>query len=161
MSFLPLIILLIVWAISAIVAGAIASERELNVTVFAAVTFFFLGPLGPGFALLATHGAIEKSRVRAARATSSPAVPQPSKQSVSAPKQLGRFAIGASVKVVGSADSHEGQTGQVRNFRDEDGDGFEVFVMFKNDTTLYPFRRDELELRPETAGKTVPRPPST
>ena len=35
---------------------------------FAAVTFFFLGPLGPGFALLATHGEIEKSQLQAVRA---------------------------------------------------------------------------------------------
>jgi hypothetical protein len=32
------------------VAGIIASDRKRSGVAFAAVTFFFLGPLGPGFA---------------------------------------------------------------------------------------------------------------
>jgi DNA-directed RNA polymerase subunit RPC12/RpoP len=51
--------LLFVWLISSLVAGWIASERQRSGLGFAAVTFFFLGPLGPGFALIAPHGAIE------------------------------------------------------------------------------------------------------
>jgi DNA-directed RNA polymerase subunit RPC12/RpoP len=59
MSFGLWLGLLFVWGISALVAGMIASDRGLGFLGFAAVTFFFLGPLGPGFALIAPHGAIE------------------------------------------------------------------------------------------------------
>jgi DNA-directed RNA polymerase subunit RPC12/RpoP len=58
-------IILIVWGISAFVAGMIAGDRDRSFFGFAAVTFFFLGPLGPGFALIATHGRIEKAQLQA------------------------------------------------------------------------------------------------
>ena len=61
-----LIILLFVWGISALVAGAVASDRERSFLGFAVITFFFLGPLGPGFALVAAHGQIEKVQLRRA-----------------------------------------------------------------------------------------------
>jgi hypothetical protein len=47
--------LLFMWPVCAFVAGAIASDRLRSFLGFAAVTFFFLGPLGPALALLATH----------------------------------------------------------------------------------------------------------
>jgi hypothetical protein len=66
-----LIMVLLIWAVSAFVAGIIASDRKRSGLPFAAVTFFFLGPLGPGFALLATNGELEEARLRAAQAASS------------------------------------------------------------------------------------------
>jgi hypothetical protein len=68
MSDDTLILLLFVWGVSALVAGLIASDRDRSFFGFAAVTFFFLGPLGPGFALLANHGQVEKSYRQAAHA---------------------------------------------------------------------------------------------
>jgi DNA-directed RNA polymerase subunit RPC12/RpoP len=53
LTLLPLIILFVVWLISAIVAAVIAEGRGRSAVAFGLVTFFFLGPLGPGFALLA------------------------------------------------------------------------------------------------------------
>jgi DNA-directed RNA polymerase subunit RPC12/RpoP len=63
MTFFMLFVLLIVWGVSAIVAGAIASDRERSFFGFAVVTFFFLGPLGPGFALIAAPGWIEEPTI--------------------------------------------------------------------------------------------------
>lgn len=60
-----LILLVFVWGVSALVAGMIAADRDRSFFGFAAVTFFFLGPLGPGFALIATHGRIEKAQLQA------------------------------------------------------------------------------------------------
>jgi hypothetical protein len=59
MSFEWWFVLLVVWGFCAVAAGLIASDRGRSFREFALVTFFFLGPLGPGFALIATHGAIE------------------------------------------------------------------------------------------------------
>lgn len=53
LTLLPLIVILVVWFIAAIVAAAIAESRGRSPAGFFLVTFFFLGPLGPGFALLA------------------------------------------------------------------------------------------------------------
>jgi DNA-directed RNA polymerase subunit RPC12/RpoP len=53
LSLGPLILLFVVWVACAAVAGAIAEGRGRSFAGFFAVTFFFLGPLGPGFALLA------------------------------------------------------------------------------------------------------------
>ncbi|TXH16960.1 MAG: hypothetical protein E6R06_29765 [Mycobacterium sp.] len=77
MSDEVLILMLFVWGISALVAGAIASDRRRSFIGFAVVTFFFLGPLGPGFALLATHGEIERSQLQAIRAAAKKANPAP------------------------------------------------------------------------------------
>jgi len=60
LGLLPLIILFLVWFISALVAGAIAYVRERGFWGFFLATFFFLGPLGVGFALLATHGEMDQ-----------------------------------------------------------------------------------------------------
>ncbi|BBZ68682.1 hypothetical protein MINS_41110 [Mycolicibacterium insubricum] len=59
----------VLWGISAAVAGLIANDRERNPWAFAAITFFFLGPLGVGLAILAPHGAVERARLISARAT--------------------------------------------------------------------------------------------
>ncbi len=58
----------VLWGISAAVAGLIANDRERNPWAFAAITFFFLGPLGVGLAILAPHGAVERARLISARA---------------------------------------------------------------------------------------------
>lgn len=77
------LVFVFLWAVSAGVAAIIASDRGRSGLGFAAVTFFFLGPLGPGFALIAQHGDIEKSQLQAARATANPttatAGPNPAK----------------------------------------------------------------------------------
>ncbi|MCV7080253.1 hypothetical protein, partial [Mycolicibacterium insubricum] len=59
----------VLWGISAAVAGLIANDRERNPWAFAAITFFFLGPLGVGLAILAPHGVVERARLISARAT--------------------------------------------------------------------------------------------
>lgn len=48
-----LVVAVAVWLISAITAGMIADHRGRSGAAFFFVTFFFLGPLGPGFALIA------------------------------------------------------------------------------------------------------------
>lgn len=52
-GLVPLFLLFFFWVVSACVAAAIASDRGRSFGGWFAVTFFFLGPLGPGFALLA------------------------------------------------------------------------------------------------------------
>ena len=59
LGLLPLFILFLVWFISAIVAGAIADSRGRSGFGFALATFFFLGPLGVGFALVAARGEMD------------------------------------------------------------------------------------------------------
>jgi DNA-directed RNA polymerase subunit RPC12/RpoP len=54
-GFLPFFVLLFVWLISAVVAAIIADHRGRSGGGFFFATFFFLGPLGPGFALLAAR----------------------------------------------------------------------------------------------------------
>ena len=56
---------LAIWGVSAVAAAIVAHERELNVPAYAVITLLFLGPLGPGFALIAPHGRIEKSQLAA------------------------------------------------------------------------------------------------
>jgi DNA-directed RNA polymerase subunit RPC12/RpoP len=60
LGFLPFVILFLTWLVSAIVAGVIAEERGRSGFGFAAATFFFLGPLGVGVALLATRGEVDR-----------------------------------------------------------------------------------------------------
>lgn len=48
-----LFVLVAVWFISATAAAMIAEHRGRSTAAFFFVTFFFLGPLGPGFALIA------------------------------------------------------------------------------------------------------------
>jgi len=62
-SLLIILVTLFVWMVSAWVAGGIASDKERSGIGFGVVTFFFLGPLGPGFALLARHGAVEEAEL--------------------------------------------------------------------------------------------------
>ena len=56
----PFFILFFVWLISAAVAAAIAMERDRSGIGFFLATFFFLGPLGVGVALLATRGEMDR-----------------------------------------------------------------------------------------------------
>lgn len=49
----PAIIVVAVWLISAFTAEIIAESRGRSSLAFFFATFFFLGPLGPGFALVA------------------------------------------------------------------------------------------------------------
>lgn len=55
-GLMQILILLFVWLASAIVAAFIAMYRERDPVVFFLATFFFLGPLGVGFALIAPRG---------------------------------------------------------------------------------------------------------
>jgi hypothetical protein len=83
-AFLFFTLMLIAWLVCAAVAGIIATARERSFWGFAAVTFFFLGPLGPGFALIATHGAVENERfLQAARAADS----QPDRRKIAEGRQ--------------------------------------------------------------------------
>ncbi len=59
-------ILLFVWTTSAVVAGAIAFSRGRSPILFGVVTFFFLGPVGPGFALIAPNGFLEQLQLDSA-----------------------------------------------------------------------------------------------
>ena len=77
MSDDTLVLVLIIWGISAFAAAVIAGDRGRSGLGFAVVTFFFLGPLGPGFALLATHGDIERSQLQAIRAAANKTAPAP------------------------------------------------------------------------------------
>jgi DNA-directed RNA polymerase subunit RPC12/RpoP len=81
-----LFIVLFVWGISAFVAGLIATDRDRSFFGWAAVTFFFLGPLGPGFALVAPHGRIEKMQLKAAR-EADPLPGQPKQSNVAEGRQ--------------------------------------------------------------------------
>lgn len=60
-------LVLIVWAISGVIAGLIATDKERSFWSFALVTFFFLGPIGPGVAMLAQHGAVQRAELLKAR----------------------------------------------------------------------------------------------
>jgi hypothetical protein len=51
-----LITLFLVFLTAAVTAALIAHERGRSWLGFGLVTFFLFGPLGPGFALLATRG---------------------------------------------------------------------------------------------------------
>jgi DNA-directed RNA polymerase subunit RPC12/RpoP len=70
-----LFVLLIVWLVSAIVAATIAYGREQSAWTWGVVTFLFLGPIGPGFALIAPHGAVEDAQVLG-RPDSQPKTPE-------------------------------------------------------------------------------------
>lgn len=54
---------LVIYGVCAVGAALVANERELSVPMYAIITLLFLGPLGPGFALIAPHGRIEKSQL--------------------------------------------------------------------------------------------------
>lgn len=56
LGLLPLLIVFFVWLVSAIVAAFIADYRDRDPILFGVSTFFFLGPLGVGFALIAPRG---------------------------------------------------------------------------------------------------------
>jgi DNA-directed RNA polymerase subunit RPC12/RpoP len=55
-----IIVLLFVWSVCAAVAGFIAFERQRSFWLFFATTFFFLGPIGVGFALIAPRGEMDR-----------------------------------------------------------------------------------------------------
>jgi hypothetical protein len=63
--FMYLLLWLVVWGLCALGAAIVAHERELRVPLFFVITLLFLGPFGPGFALIAPHGRIEKSQLAA------------------------------------------------------------------------------------------------
>jgi DNA-directed RNA polymerase subunit RPC12/RpoP len=67
LGLFPLLVMFLVWLISAVVAGAIADNRDRSGVGFALATFFFLGPLGVGVALLATRGEMDRLPPVAAR----------------------------------------------------------------------------------------------
>jgi ribosomal protein S27AE len=56
----PILLILFVWFICAAVAGFIADHRDRSGFGFFMATFFFLGPLGVGVALLATRGELDR-----------------------------------------------------------------------------------------------------
>lgn len=95
-----------VWIISAVVAGVIASNRERSFPGFFIVTLIFLGPLGPGFALVAMHGRIERVQLAdiAARAAYPYANPPSPIAAPKAPKletqQISCFKCGHKQKVL-------------------------------------------------------------
>lgn len=60
LGLIPLIVLFLVWFISAAVAAIIAMERNRSPVLFGLCTFFFLGPIGVGIALLATRGELDQ-----------------------------------------------------------------------------------------------------
>lgn len=55
--------IVIAWLVSGLIAALIANERERSALAFFFVTLFFLGPFGPGFALIATHGGLEELQI--------------------------------------------------------------------------------------------------
>jgi DNA-directed RNA polymerase subunit RPC12/RpoP len=55
-----ILFLLFVWSICALVAGFIASDRQRSFWLFFVTTFFFLGPIGVGFALIAPRGEMDR-----------------------------------------------------------------------------------------------------
>jgi hypothetical protein len=61
-----LTVLTVMWILSTAAAAVIANDRGRSGIAFGVVTFFCLGPLGPGFALIATHGRIERMQLQAA-----------------------------------------------------------------------------------------------
>ncbi len=52
-----------VWLLPAVVAALIAASRDRDALGFFLATFFFLGPLGVGFALIAPHGGMDPLRL--------------------------------------------------------------------------------------------------
>lgn len=60
LAFGPFFVILFVWLICAAVAGFIAMDRDRSGIGFFLATFFFLGPLGVGVALLATRGEMDR-----------------------------------------------------------------------------------------------------
>jgi DNA-directed RNA polymerase subunit RPC12/RpoP len=63
LGLLPILPILFVWFSTAFVAGLIAVSREHSFWGFFFATFFFLGPLGVGVALLATRGELDYAHV--------------------------------------------------------------------------------------------------
>ena len=59
LGLLPIALILFVWLLTAFVAGVIAQERRRSFWGFFFATFFFLGPLGVGVALLATRAELD------------------------------------------------------------------------------------------------------
>ena len=64
MDLASLLTLILIWLIAAVVAALIAHRRGCNPIVFFLVTLFFLGPVGPGFALIAQPEADPDAAVR-------------------------------------------------------------------------------------------------
>jgi len=60
LGLFPIFVVLFVWLVCAVVAGVIAQDRNRSGWGFGLCTFFFLGPLGVGVALLATRGELDQ-----------------------------------------------------------------------------------------------------
>ncbi|WP_029114380.1 hypothetical protein [Mycobacterium sp. URHB0044] len=54
-----LLLIVFVWLLPAVVAALIAENKGRNGVGWFFATFFFLGPFGVGFALIAPHGAMD------------------------------------------------------------------------------------------------------
>lgn len=54
----PAIFVFFFWVVCAGIAAAIAASRERSPWAFGLATFFFLGPLGVGFALISPRGGV-------------------------------------------------------------------------------------------------------
>jgi precorrin-3B methylase len=58
----------------------------------------------------------------------------------------GVLAVGAAVKIIAADDEHMGQIGTVQTLFDDADDGLDVGVIFKGDTGIYAFGRNELRV---------------
>jgi hypothetical protein len=64
----------------------------------------------------------------------------------------GVLAVGAMVKIIAADDEHNGQIGTVQTFFDDADDGLDVGVIFKGDTGIYAFGRNELRVTAPAGG---------
>jgi DNA-directed RNA polymerase subunit RPC12/RpoP len=56
----PFVVVFFVWFICAVIAAAIAADRDRSSLGFFCLTFFLLGPLGVAIAVLATRGEMDR-----------------------------------------------------------------------------------------------------
>ena len=56
------------------------------------------------------------------------------------------LAVGAAVKIIAIDDEHNGQIATVQTFFDEADDGLDDGVIFKGDTGIYAYGRNELRV---------------
>jgi len=60
LGLLPFAVAFFVWFICAVIAAAIAADRDRSSLGFFCLTFFLLGPLGVAVAVLATRGELDR-----------------------------------------------------------------------------------------------------
>jgi hypothetical protein len=122
--------------LSAIVAAAVADDKNRSGIGFFFLGLFFLGPFAIAVAILATPGAPR------------PPLPPPLVQRVNQRPTISDSTPGISVKVVAPGDDHEGRIGTMYEMPDDDDDS-QVCVKFSGDSEPYAFGRDEIEtIRP-------------